>query len=201
MRDADEESKRSLRLRIGAERRALATPEREVASARIAEHVLGMPEFASAGRVAAYAALSDEVSLDQVIATVLDSGRPLLLPRVDGRKLVFSRVDDLGALRVGTFGVREPSRGVAETAWEPGDLVLVPGVAFDRHGGRLGRGAGFYDRALPRGADAPCVVGVCFDRQLIDAVPMAPHDRRVDAVVTESGVVRRRPRDRRADQG
>lgn len=190
-----------LRLRIGAERRELAPAVREAASARIADHVLAMAEFAGAARVAAYVALPDEVSLGRVIAAVLASGRPLLLPRVDERRLVFSPVADLAALRLGSYGVREPLRGAAETTWDARDLVLVPGVAFDRDGGRLGRGAGFYDRSLPSGSAAPRIVGVCFDRQVIEAVPVEPHDRRVDAVVTESGVVRRIPRDRGVDQG
>lgn len=190
-----------LRLRIAAERRGLAPSVREAASAQIADHLLGMAEFARAARVAAYMALSDEVSLGRVIAAVLESGRPLLLPRVDEQRLVFSPVPDLAALRLGSYGVREPLRGAAETTWDARDLVLVPGVAFDRDGGRLGRGAGFYDRSLPSGPATPRIVGVCFDRQVVEAVPMEPHDRRVDAVVTESGVVRRIPRDRGVDQG
>lgn len=201
MRDAVEESKRSLRLRIGSARRDIPPSIGAAASELIAERVVAMPEFASAARVAAYIALPDEVSLDAVIAAVSRRGRALLLPRVDGRRLAFSRVDDVAALRVGAFGVREPAAGAPEAALARGDLVLVPGVAFDRDGGRLGRGAGFYDRSLPRGADAPAVFGVCFDLQMIAAVPMDAHDRRVDGVVTESGVVRRAARDRGVDQG
>lgn len=201
MRAAADESKRSLRLRIGAERSGIAPAVREAASARISDHVLGMAEFAGAARVAAYMALADEVSLDRVIAVVLESGRSLLLPRVRDRRLVFSPVTDLTALRLGSYGVREPPRGAAETTWDARDLVLVPGVAFDRDGGRLGRGAGFYDRSLSSGPAAPGIVGVCFDRQMVQAVPMEPHDRRVDAVVTESGVIRRILRDRGLDQG
>jgi 5-formyltetrahydrofolate cyclo-ligase len=188
--DGLEDAKRSLRSEATALRRALPAEARERAAAAIAEHVRSLSEYARAPRVAAYAALPDEVPCDALVREVLASGRVLLLPRLAGEVLQFVAVSDLAALRAGRFGVAEPSATDRGEPLAADDLVLVPGVAFDARGGRLGRGSGFYDRSLPRGAGAPVVFGVAFACQLVEAVPMAPHDRRVDGVVTERGVLR-----------
>ena len=105
--------------------------------------------------------------------------------------LEFAPVEDFEGLVSGRYGVREPgpdrlARSVAANA-----LVLVPGLAFDRQGGRLGRGAGYYDRALAdlrRRLDQTTVIGVGFAIQLIDRVPMTSSDERVDAILTEEAL-------------
>jgi 5-formyltetrahydrofolate cyclo-ligase len=85
--------------------------------------------------------------------------------------------------------VLEPPAQAAVFQPEAGDLVLVPGVAFDRGGVRLGRGLGFYDRAFPVSAPrSPLLIGVAYQIQLVDALPSVETDRRVDAVITETGL-------------
>jgi len=86
------------------------------------------------------------------------------------------------------MGVRTPASG-PEVAPESLDLVVVPGVAFDRTGHRLGRGAGHYDRFLSRLSARTATAGICFDEQLIDAVPHGDHDRTVDCVFTPSHTI------------
>jgi 5-formyltetrahydrofolate cyclo-ligase len=113
-----------------------------------------------------------------------------LLPRVVAGRLEFAAVDDLATLETGRFGVLEPGAASSPVELTPSDLVFVPGVAFDRDGGRLGRGGGHYDRAFPSAPSAPVLVGVGFSLQLIERVPMGPLDRRVDGVITEVGVAR-----------
>jgi 5-formyltetrahydrofolate cyclo-ligase len=160
-----------------------------------------MPEFAAARCVALYAALPDEIPMDRLAVAVRTSGRELLLPRSAPDGHAFASVESLDALRAGRFGVLEPSPDAPVATLRAHDLVLVPGVAFDRAGGRLGRGRGWYDRALPRGAASPRIFGVGFAFQLVESVPMAPHDRSVDGFVSESGVVRVLPRDLALDPG
>lgn len=193
-------AKRRLRLEIGALRREATDAHRDAASAAITRHVLAMPEYAAADRVVAYVALREEASLASVVADVLARGRGLLLPRVEGRTLAFVPVRNLAALRAGPHGLREPE-GAAVAALAATDFVLAPGVAFDRHGERLGRGGGFYDRALPRGPGAPRVFGVAFAFQLVARVPIESHDRSVDGVVTDEGVIRASTRDPSVDPG
>lgn len=160
-----------------------------------------MPEFEAARRVALYVALPDEVPMDPLATAARASGRELLLPRSSPDGSVFAGVQSVGALRVGRFGVLEPPPDAPAATLGTRDLVLVPGVAFDRAGGRLGRGSGWYDRALPHGVDSPRLFGVGFAFQLVDSVPMAPHDRAVDGFVSEQGILRARPRDRARDPG
>lgn len=193
-------AKRRLRREIESRRRAVTGEQRARASREIVRHVLLMPEYVSASRIVAYVATAEEASLAELLDVVRASGRTLLLPRIEGDALAFVPADDLEALRVGSYGLREPTGSPVDALAET-DLALVPGVAFDRRGGRLGRGGGFYDRSLPRGHATPYLIGVALHLQLVACVPREPHDRGVDAIVTEAGVVRVAPRDPTGDPG
>jgi 5-formyltetrahydrofolate cyclo-ligase len=195
------EAKRSLRESIARRRRSISEHEREAIGGRVAAQVLALPEVERAERVAMYVALADEVPTQVLFAALRSRGRVVLLPRCAADSLHFARVDDLDLLRPGRYGVPEPPADAPDA--EPGrdDLVLVPGVAFDTRGGRLGRGRSLYDRTLARLAARPLLFGVAYDFQIVEAVPMEPHDQRVDGVVTERGVVRVRSRDRSGESG
>ena len=108
-----------------------------------------------------------------------------------GGLLRFARVDDWSQLEVGGLGVPEPPPDAPAEPLGLGDLVLAPGVAFDGAGYRLGRGGGHYDRTFGEAAlGAPILFGLGFDFQVLAAVPRGPGDRRLDAVVTETRLVR-----------
>ena len=188
---------------MSARRRSLSRDERVAGGEAVARIACALPEFERAARVAAYVALNDEVPTRAVLEAVLASGRILLLPRLVAERLEFAAVEDLTSLRRGGFGVLEPLASSAALELAPDDLVLVPGVAFDRRGGRLGRGRGHYDRAFPPATAAPVLLGVAFSFQLVDAVPAGPFDRRVDGIVSEVGIVRvpTPPRDPTRDSG
>jgi len=111
-----------------------------------------------------------------------------LLPRVQGRRLEWARVDAWDDLVPGPFGIAAPPPDAPARILRAGDVVLVPGLAFDARGWRLGRGGGFYDRAFPPDVPGPLLVGVAYAFQLLDAVPHDSRDRRVDAIVTEGGL-------------
>ncbi len=160
-----------------------------------------MNELDGARRVALYSALSDEVPTRALAAAVLASGRILLLPRLTAITPTFAVVDDLDALSAGRFGGCEPPRDAPVATPDARDLVLVPGLEFDTRGCRLGRGGGWYDRALPRGARAPLIFGVGFAFQIVPEVPVAAHDRLLDGMVSERGVLRFASRDRAIDSG
>lgn len=141
------------------------------------------------GDVLLFAPSAEEPDVWPLARALASQGR-LLLPRIEGPTLTIHRVSDLDRdVAPGSFGLREPStpadrgQGLAS--------VVVPGLAFDARGGRLGRGKGYYDRLL---AQLPRVrrVGVTFDERVVDAVPMAVHDIRMHAVVTESRTLRTR---------
>jgi 5-formyltetrahydrofolate cyclo-ligase len=160
------------------------------AASRIAARLLREPALGSARRVALYAAHEGEVPSRPLFDALIGLGKPCLFPRAQGsHALVFALVADWSELRPGRYGVLEPPPQAAIFQPEAGDLVLVPGVAFDRGGGRLGRGLGFYDRAFPVAAPrSPLLIGVAYQIQLVDALPRVETDRRVDAVITEAGL-------------
>jgi len=180
--------KADLRGRLLATRRGLGTGERERSSRAIRGHLAALPAVRQATTVLGYAATDAEVDLDPLLAALLDEGRTVALPVVDGARLRLAAVTDLDSdLVLGHLGVREPRRGCAAVPESTIGVALVPGVAFDRDGGRLGYGGGHFDRLLAE-LDAPAI-GVAFHAQLIQRVPLRPHDVRMDLVVTEDGAI------------
>lgn len=184
--------KADLRRRCRAARRDLPAAARGHAQGAIHALLDGLGELAGEGPVLAYAAAGHEVDLDPWLRALLARGWPLRLPRVAGDELEVVAVHDLDRdLVPGWRGLREPAggrdAGLADLA-----AVVVPGVAFDPGGGRLGQGGGHVDRLLARiDRGQTTVVGVCFAVQLVAAVPREGHDAPMDVVVTEQGAYRR----------
>ncbi|MBW3577784.1 MAG: 5-formyltetrahydrofolate cyclo-ligase [Actinobacteria bacterium] len=183
--------KRELRRDRRIRRAELVPTERARASADAARHLLELPEVTGRRLVAFYAPLGDEADPLPAARTLLRRGASIALPRVEATELVLVATPDLDALSTGYRGVREPLGPAVDPAAVA--AIVVPGVAFDRFGGRLGQGGGHYDRllaALPRDITR---IGFCFACQLVAEVPSSPHDELVDVVVTEEGVIRIRP--------
>lgn len=184
------EAKPHLRSRSRAARRALPAAGRRHAEHAIHAALAGLPELAGGGPVLAYAASAHEVDLDPWLRVLLARGRPLRLPRVAGADLEVVAVGDLDRdLVPGWRRLREPCGGDLGT--DGLAVAVVPGVAFDAGGGRLGQGGGHVDRLLSRiDRTRTTVVGVGFAVQLVDAVPREAHDAMMDVVVTEQGAYR-----------
>jgi 5-formyltetrahydrofolate cyclo-ligase len=195
--DADvRAAKRALRADIRTRRADLSPEASARASAAICAHLRACDAYARAGSILVYDPLRGEVDLGALIADAHRSGRTVVLPRVADASLVLHAwpVDRATGQLValagnGPFGIREPDPAWPILAPERVALALVPGVAFDAAGGRLGRGGGYYDRLLTR-TPRPVAIGVCFAFQQVPAVPMEAHDVRVDAVISERGWLR-----------
>lgn len=164
-------------------RRRLAPDERHRASSAIVERLLGLPSLRMARTVLLYAPMSEEADVSTAVAPLRERGMRTLLPRVRGDELELAAAGDLHALDAGYRGIREPTGPSIDP--EVIDLVVVPGVAFDPHGGRLGHGGGHYDRLLARLAPECLRVGTCFACQVVPRVPREEHDEPVDIVLTE----------------
>ncbi len=149
-------------------------------SSAVWSRVERLPQFAAARTIGLYMSLDDEVSTTEFIARWNGSKR-IALPCVTGDTMVFRALTREGSCVAGAFGIMEPC---GNDIVEPSqiDMIIVPGVAFDRGGHRLGRGRGYYDRYLP--LTRAFKAGVCFPWQLVDEVPCAAHDVVMDAVVT-----------------
>lgn len=188
MPDALHEAKDLARAAARARVRALALRERAQSAAAVLDTLDEL--LGDAGTVLVYFADADEVDLDPFITARLARGGGIAAPRCDWDAGTFTptRVRSLADTEVRRHGVREPLAGEVIA---PDDLsaVLVPGVAFDLSGRRLGRGGGFYDRALALFPNTVRRVGVCFDAQRVERVPAGAHDIAMNALVTESGLV------------
>lgn len=149
--------------------------------AALLRNLQSLPRFQAARTVGAFMPLPGEPDLSPLFGL---PGKRFYIPAfdpADGRYILAALQ---GPLRTGRYGIPEPAAPVPAAAL---DLILVPGTAFDLHGGRLGRGGGFYDRILAAHPSA-VPVGLCFERQLTDRLPAEPHDRPMAWIVTESRI-------------
>ncbi|MGX7708702.1 5-formyltetrahydrofolate cyclo-ligase [Methylobacterium sp. Gmos1] len=180
--------KAALRKAALARRDGLAVEAREQASRRITETILSLPEIANAPLVAAYWPIRSEVDVRPLIEGLRARGQAVALPQVTPGGLVFRRAAEGAVLSPGGFGLSEP--GPDSPVVEP-RVLLVPLAAFDRRGHRIGYGKGYYDRALAR-LDATgrvFALGIAFSAQETPFVPAGPHDRALDGIVTEAGLI------------
>jgi len=180
-------SKQQLRHKIGEERRRLRKDQVESASRSIVQHILTMEAFRAAQTVALYRAIRNEVELEALFPLCWESGKRTAVPLFNDERGTYD-LAEINADTVfisGKYGISEP----VNTDLIPVDqinLMLVPGVAFDPAGNRLGRGGGHYDRLLAHfnGFTA----GIAFDFQQVAHVPADTHDIAVHAVISESGI-------------
>lgn len=179
-------AKAVLRDVLRRERAALASPYREDATARVNERLAQHPAIRAGLRIGGYAATPAELNIDNVLTHIIATHGQIYLPRVVEDHIEFSACVALGALEAGFAGIREPTGEAIAVATL--DVLLVPGVGFDKTGQRLGHGAGHYDRTLAQ-LDPHCVtIGVAFGVQIVAQIPTEAHDRPVQMVLTEDAV-------------
>ena len=184
------ESKRRLRQQMSQLRKDVAAADSARAGQAAAGTLMDLELVRRAERIALYAALPYEIPTRLLFDAVVEKNGAALLPRTaDPLGLEFFAVECWEDLRPGAFGVLEPENDGAAVRLMPGDLVVVPGVAFDEDGYRLGHGKGYYDRAFAAElGDAPTLVGFGYEFQIVDAVPHDHRDRQMDAIVTDRKV-------------
>lgn len=182
--------KSALRAAQIGRRDALHPAERAAAQAGIVQRVRSLPAWQRAQCVLSYMAFGSELDLGALHREVLQAGKLLVLPRVPetGRALELRRVTDLSLdLAPGRWGIPEPLPQRCPLVDDPLiELVLVPGVSFDRAGNRLGYGAGFYDRLFERLPRAALRIACAFEAVLLEQLPSEAHDQPVDLLVTEA---------------
>ena len=182
------EDKSALRRRMKAAREGWEAEYRQKADAAIARHVLASEAWRAAGTVFAYVSVGCEVDTRALIEAALREGKRVCAPRCLGKGRMEARaVESLEALVPGAHGLLEPAEGAAIVPPEEIGLTIVPCLAADRRGHRLGYGGGYYDRFL-RGA-AGASMCLCRARALLEDVPREEHDAAVDMVVSEAGIV------------
>jgi 5-formyltetrahydrofolate cyclo-ligase len=184
--------KKAIRASALRRREEIGRRVRDEASARIAEHFLGLAARNGWRLVSCYVGYGTEVATENLIRELLTRGVRVAVPYLGAgeHRLAFSEIHDFGGeLVVNPYGIREPAREHLRIL-PPGamDAIVMPGCAFDNNGHRLGYGKGCYDRVLGEVRGTVPLVGLAFDEQIVDELPTENHDVPVDVIVTESGV-------------
>lgn len=177
--------KTELRRHMRSQVAQLSPAARSAASDVISGKVSSLPYWNEVRTVAAFAALPSEPNLQPLDWACT---RTVLLPRIESEHLVFYSVQNAGQLQQGALGIMEPNpTQCVRTDLATADIIFVPGIAFTKSGARLGRGRGFYDRALSTSVTLATSlrIGICFHCQLIPSLPTESHDLPVHYVITE----------------
>lgn len=188
--DPSEPSKQQLRALIEQARRSMPAADREKATRRICEAALAVPAIGSAATVAAYLGIAAEPGTARLLEELVRAGKRVLLPvlRPD-LDLDWAAYDGPRSLRPRPRGLREPAGPLLGVeAICTAEAVLLPGLAVDEAGTRLGRGGGSYDRALSRVGHGRFTAVLLYDGEVLAAIPREPHDRPVSAAVLPRGV-------------
>ncbi|MBQ6431913.1 MAG: 5-formyltetrahydrofolate cyclo-ligase [Oscillospiraceae bacterium] len=173
--------KETLRQEMRIKRQEMREEEIAAASDELAARLFAHPLYRAAKTLYVYLSANQEVRTEEIIRQARCDGKRVAAPRVCGSELRFFFLAEDTRLEAGSFGILEPVD--AEEANDPTALVLLPGLAFDRSGYRLGYGGGFYDRFLAR-ENAHPTVALCYGFQLLDNLPHEPHDVTAAAVLT-----------------
>lgn len=171
--------KNILRKEIRARKKAHIPEQLAAESAQIMQKLAVHPDFQRAGIVMLYASLPDEVQTLDFIGEWRNRKR-IILPTVVGDDIIPVELTAGSGMVEGDFHILEPENHPYEG---PLDLIVVPGMAFDRKGHRLGRGKGYYDRFLIKYPEVK-TIGICFSFQLLDEVPAEPHDQVIDEIIS-----------------
>jgi 5-formyltetrahydrofolate cyclo-ligase len=159
----------------------------------VQRRLLALPEFMKARAVLLFYSFGSEIPTAGIIQRSLDGGKRVFLPLLDSGAMAAAELKPGDSLAVTAYGPKEPS---ARIAVDPGevDLVVAPGLGFDRGGYRLGYGGGHYDRYLATLGPLTPRVGIAFQQQIVDELPHEPGDERMDLIVTDREVVVCAPR-------
>lgn len=184
----------SLRKKIRNEKRLHSEAELQELSCNICKRILQHPKVKSARTLLLYWALPDEVRTEELVQTLVNMGKEVLLPRVvSDTEMTIHRFMSVNDLQKGAYGILEPMgekveievlKDAAREAKTNGEdcVAIVPGMAFDRYGHRLGRGKGYYDRFL-RCVAGMYRIGICYPFQMVDCVPTTEHDVMMNEVI------------------
>jgi len=193
MTDPNDKQKSALRVDITNRLRAMSSEERHEKSISVCRRVCGLESFRHATTIMLYMPLPSEVDITPIAIRSFQLGTTVCVPRVDWKRKEMTAVEvrrfDDDTMDVDEHGIRVPRDGRIVI---PGliDLIIVPGLAFDTHGKRLGRGGGYYDRFLGKVSRQAAKIAVAYDEQIVEEVPVNERDMRVDLVVTDRRATR-----------
>lgn len=174
-------TKKEIRQQVRTRKKTVTPAQVEAASARLAQQLYTLPEYRNAKSVYGYLSFNQEVRTLPILQQAMADGKRVAVPKVYGKTMRFLWLDDLTAVAPGCMGIPEPVADGPE-ADDAAALVLMPGVAFDEAGHRVGYGGGYYDRFLASQPDHP-TVALCFDFQMFPELPTEDYDIPVGRVL------------------
>jgi 5-formyltetrahydrofolate cyclo-ligase len=184
--------KTDLRREITSRRDCIPGPVRAIKDEAICERFVSLPAYKKARSLLLFASFRSEVSTTPIIRHALNDGKRVCLPRVNRaeRKLDLFYINGIEDLESGYMGIPEPVEA-PERKVSPGemDLIMMPGIAFDSEGGRLGYGGGYYDRLIGGMERRPPLVAVAYEEQILEKIPVEEHDIRVDVIITDRRLI------------
>ena len=191
MNDGMLAEKKQMREAILALRDAMPPVVRADASRAIIEKICGLSAYQHAGTVLVYSGFGSEIDTQAMIERAFADGKTVALPRVDRstQSLAMHSVKSLGELVASKWGIREPSAEAPVISASGIEFILMPGVAFDRTGNRLGYGRGYYDKLLTSVDPALARVAGAFSCQIVVKVPVGSHDQKIDTIITENEII------------
>jgi len=156
----------------------------------IKEKLFKLEEFKKARCVIAYVSMAEEVDTHQIIDESIRAGKIVGVPVIvkGERDLIISQITNRkGELEIGPYGIHQPKQDeIKPVPFKSMDLILVPALAYDKDGNRLGRGKGYYDRFLEKLPEYALTIGLCFDFQVVESAPTLPHDIPVRVLLTDA---------------
>ena len=192
MNEALQNEKISMRTAVLATRDALPPAVRATASRLIVGKICALAQYANAKTVMTYMGFGSEIETQPFFERIIADGKIAILPRVDrgSQTLMLHTARDISDLLTGKWGIREPGADAPQVSINEVDFLLMPGVAFDRFGNRLGYGRGYYDKLLVIADPALTRVAAAFSCQIVEAVPVGPNDQRIDRIITENEIIK-----------
>ena len=182
--------KEKLRKEIKEKRRKLTKEENRKKSKEVKERLFGLKEYRDAESVLFYVSYDDEVFTHDMIKEALKDKRVIVpISNKEDCSLSLSILKNWDDLEISSYGILEPKKDcIIEVSIEDVDLIVVPGVAFDTKGNRMGHGKGYYDRLLENKKQIP-TIGLALEFQIIDQIPTEKHDIPLDKIVTEKRII------------
>jgi 5-formyltetrahydrofolate cyclo-ligase len=180
-----------------ARRNSIERAQLDYLSSKISQTVFKLREFKVATTVSTYISTGSEVRTEEIVAWCLAQGKRVIIPVTDraNRRLIFSELRaPAKELEPGTFGILEPKpEFLRPIPLEEAQVVLVPGIAWNLHGYRIGYGGGYYDRTINSIRSPLLTIGLAYEFQIISRIPTTRHDRAVHKIVTERRVINTHP--------
>jgi len=187
------EKKSEIRGATLALRDGMTEKKRSKKSRQIMNHLFDFANFLEAKIVLFYMNVNSEVVTEAMIQKAMDYEKGIILPWIDQKKkaIVPLKIDDLSRdVQPGYRNIPEPiPQRCKAMPFEQIDLAIMPGIAFDERGGRIGHGTGFYDRLIPKLDVTTRKVALAFECQIVPQIPMEPHDRYIDIIITEKRII------------